>query len=294
VLDGFTDLLTRELQHFLRSKDIAGTVMFRPQGTLSTGIERYTFRVADPAPKLCSLAFPGSSVISEADLKAALVMPRDPDHSVTFLRSACQGTLTYRYRQLGHWRVRFARPQATYVQDANCSGAAVTIAVDEGAAYTVERNEWVGSTVFAPAQLDTMVPWRPGALAGIGALEEGERQIRHAYGTRGYLMQRLSYETRLDDTRKSLLLAFSLTEGPQFKMGEVRFPGLDAAGTATLTKEWRLKPGEVYDASYPDTFAEKVIRPRLRAGAKPPTFRLGVDPNTLMVDVDVDFSASRP
>jgi len=111
VLDGFSSLLTRELQQFLKSKSIEGTVTFLPQGTLGKQIDRYTFKVANPAPKLCSLSFADALAIKEADLKAAVGLAPNADHSVSFLRSVSQGTLTHLYRQLGYWRAGFGAPR---------------------------------------------------------------------------------------------------------------------------------------------------------------------------------------
>ena len=287
VLDGFSDLLTRELQQFLKSKSIEGTVTFLPQGTLGKEIDRYTFKVANPAPKLCSLSFAGALAIKEADLKAAVGLGSNADHSVSFLRSVSQGTLTNLYRQRGYWRAGFGSPRATFVQGEPCSGAAVTIAVDEGAAYTLDRNEWTGNAVLSASQLDQLVPLARGAAAGIGLIEDGERRIRRAYGAQGHILQRMSYETRLDDAQKTAVLVFTVDEGPQFRMGTLSFPGLDAAGAAALTKEWRLKPGDVYNASYPEKFAVDAIRPRLRPGTKPPNFRFGVDQDKHLVNVEI-------
>ena len=86
-----------------------------------------------------------------------------------------------------------------------------------------------------------------------------------------------------------MVLVFTVDEGPQFRMGTLTFPGLDAAGAAALTKAWRLKAGDVYDASYSDTFVTDVIRPRLRPGTKPPNVRLGVPEDAHVVNVAIVF-----
>jgi len=291
ALAGFSDLLTRELQNLLKSRNIEGTVLFLPQGTLGKDIERYTFKVSNPSPRLCSLSFAGASAIKQSELTAALSLPPNADHSVSFLRSASHGTLTNLYRQRGYWRAGFGSPRATFVQSEQCSGAAVTVPVDEGSVYALDRNEWTGNTVLAASQLDQLVPLPKGAPVNIMLIEDAQRRIRRAYGAQGYIMQQASYDARLDDAGKTVVLAFTVNEGPQFKMGSLSFPGLDVAGAAVLTKEWRVKPGDVYDADYPGKFADQVIRPRLRPGTKPPDIRVGVDAEKRLVNVAIAFGS---
>ncbi len=291
ILNGFSDLLTSELQQFLKSRNIEGTVIFLPQGTLGKDIDRYMFKVSSPAPRLCTLSFPGAAAISEGDLKSAMGLSPNADHSVALLRSISQGTLTNQYRQRGFWKAGFSAPRVTYVQGEQCSGAAVTVAVDEGAAYALDHNEWTGNAQVPTGQLDALGPLKRGAPAGIGLIEDAVRRVQRAYGAQGYIMARTTYEMRLDDASKTAVVAFTIDEGLQFRMGSLTFSGLDPAGTATLSKEWRLKPGEVYDAEYPGKFTSEKIHPRLRPGVKPPALRLALDQEKRLVNVEIAFGS---
>jgi len=71
--------------------------------------------------------------------------------------------------------------------------------------------------------------------------------------------------------------------------GTVSFPGLDPKSVEILNKEWKLKPGDVFDASYPGTFFADVIRPRLRPSTTPPETKLDVDEKNRLVNVGFVF-----
>ena len=44
----------------------------------------------------------------------------------------------------------------------------------------------------------------------------------------------------------------------------VHFEGLPEVASKELIKSWQLKPGDVYDASYPGTFVSKVAIGKLK------------------------------
>lgn len=289
VTEGFMEFLARELQTLIESRKIPGSVSFAPQGSLSKGIESFAFKVATPSPKICSMTFAGASAIKEADLKNAVGFGPNTEYSRSYLASVSRGTLTNLYRQRGHWRAAMALPTATFEKSAECSGAAVTVTVDEGAPYQWDRADWAGHAAFAAADLDKLMPLKSGDLANITVIDDGIRRVQKAYGTRGYIMERASYTPRLNDSTHRAVFEVGIVEGPQFRLGTVSFHGLDPKGVETLNKEWKLKPGDVFDASYPGTFFDDAIRPRLRPSTTPPSTKLDVDEKNRIVNVGFVF-----
>ncbi len=80
-------------------------------------------------------------------------------------------------------------------------------------------------------------------------------------------------------------------EGALYRMGELQFRGLDNNLTARLRAAWKIRPGEVYDATYLKQFlpqARKLL---------PPTLDWEVDPHVTAiardktVDVDLQYTA---
>jgi outer membrane protein assembly factor BamA len=57
-------------------------------------------------------------------------------------------------------------------------------------------------------------------------------------------------------------MVINVKEGPVFHMGELEFRGLDNSLTAKLRDAWKLRPGDVYDATYLDQYlplAQKLL-----------------------------------
>ena len=72
-------------------------------------------------------------------------------------------------------------------------------------------------------------------------------------------------------------------------MGTLQFAGIKAADADYLAKQWRLKPGDVFDASYVAKYRADVLRDvqaRARVVAK---IELGLDRASGVVNVRVVF-----
>jgi len=285
---GVPELLTRELQKLLDSRQIEGQVDFVPQGRLETGIEKFVFRVREPAPKVCAIGFAGAAAIKDPELAGRLSLV-GADYSKSYIVNASRGTLTDMYRQRGHWRASFGPPSATLQQGPACKGVAVTVTVDEGAQYAWDRAEWSGNSVLASRDLNALMPIENGDVASVAKVDEGLRGVRKAYGKQGYVQQRATYTPRLVDATRLAVFEIRIEEGPQFRAGTVTFPGLSPTDAATLTRQWRPRAGDVFDASYPERFFDEEILPRLRQSAKPPSTELQVDAQNRVVNVRFVF-----
>jgi outer membrane protein assembly factor BamA len=290
ILTGITELLTRELQALLQARHIEGNVEFMPQANLKMEIDAYMFRVRDPGPKVCALRFTGAAAIKEAELADRLLIVGS-DYSRSFIVNTSRGTLTDMYRQRGHWRASLGMPTAVVEQGQACSGVSVTIPVQEGSAYATERVAWSGNAALPSRELDALMPLKAGELANVSQLDEGLRRVKSAYGKQGYVLQRAAYTPRLDDERRRAVFEVQIEEGPQFRFGTLTFPGLSPDGVADLTKRWRLKAGDVFDASYPAQFFMDQVQPRLRQGAARPTLQSQIDEQNHVVNIRYVFGS---
>ncbi|HET7216697.1 MAG TPA: POTRA domain-containing protein [Vicinamibacterales bacterium] len=283
---GAPEALARDLQALLRARRIPGVVEALPQGTLKAGVERYIFRVKDPSPQVCAVRIEGATAIAEADLLARAPLA-GTDYSRSSLRSVLQGLLIDSYRQRGHWRAAFGAPVTVLDEQRGC--VTVTAPVKEGPAYTWDHAEWIGNAAIPSRELDAVLAIKTGELAALARLEEGLRRAQRAYGQRGYVLERATYTPRLDDLTRRAVFEIRVDEGPQFKMGTVEFPGLAPADAAGLLKRWQLKPGDVFDASYPDRFMDEEIVPRIPRGARMPAIESRADQQNRTIHVRYVF-----
>jgi outer membrane protein assembly factor BamA len=76
------------------------------------------------------------------------------------------------------------------------------------------------------------------------------KDVQKLYGSRGYVACTIKPETELDETAGTAAIRLDVKEGAEYHMGELEFRGLDNSLTAKLRNAWKLRAGEVYDATY--------------------------------------------
>jgi outer membrane protein assembly factor BamA len=283
---GAVDTLTRALENVLKARSIPGRVDFTTHADLKRSLPKYVFSVKDPTPKVCALHVAGASAISERDLLGQLGPIVGGDYSRLFVTTASAGTLMDMYHRRGHWRAAFSSPS---VAVDTCQGVAVTLNVTEGLEYAWDRASWTGNTVLAPDALDPLLGMKTGEVADAARIDAGIRKVEEAYGKQGYLLAHASYEPQLDDVQRRARFEVKMAEGPQFRMGTLQFAGITESDAATLHGKWRLKAGDVYDASYATRYQLEELSPlRTRSGGRA-SMEINIDRANRVVNLRVVF-----
>jgi outer membrane protein assembly factor BamA len=189
------------------------------------------------------------------------------EYSRFFLQNVSAGTLTDIYRQRGHWRATFAEPKASLDAAPGCTGVVVTLSVDEGPSFVWAGAEWTGNAVLTAPQADTIFGMKNGELAALNRIDDGIRRLHQVYEKNGFITQTASYVPRLDDAAKRVVFDVRIAEGLQFRMGSLEFSGFPDNVVERLRSKWTLKPGDVFDGSYPLKFVSDEIRPLLRTAS---------------------------
>ena len=85
-----------------------------------------------------------------------------------------------------------------------------------------------------------------------------------------------------------------MTEGAVYHMGELEFRGLDNSLMAKLRAAWKLRFGEVYDATYIEEYlpaAQKLLTANLDWDV---SFHVTPNIREKTVDVDIIYSVKAP
>ncbi len=170
----------------------------------------------------------------------------------------------------------------------------VTFAVTPGLQYKVKSLEWSGNHEFPTDQLQKMVRAKAGEPANTVRLAEDLKQVQTLYGSRGFITAAIKVDAEFDDAASTAVLHLAVDEGFAYHMGELEFRGLDNSLMAKLRAAWKLRPGDVYDATY--------LREYLPAAHKllPPSLDWEVSPHVTgnlrdkSVDVDLIYSVKAP
>ena len=251
-----TEKIVQALQRLLNEKKIPGHVEVMPYTDLAKGTQEFLFTVRGVKIPVCSLSFPGAEAVSEAEL----IKASQPLINSDFSRKDISGFATYTlfplYRRLGRLRAQFKEPSPARAENLpNCvDGVTVTVPVDEGIVYSWAKSEWNGNQSLSATELSAALGMKSGEVADGSKIDAGLKEVRKAYGRKGYLVVRIKDSSQFDDSAHWVSYQFVVSEGPQYHMGALIINGLAPDLTQNLKESWTLQSGAVFDESYVDDF----------------------------------------
>jgi outer membrane protein insertion porin family len=154
-------------------------------------------------------------------------------------------------------RVKFAPPTARFEGDPTKplpDNIYVLAPIEPGPAYTWGGVEWTGNSVISTAELDKFVELKAGEVADGVKMETGWNHATDSYGARGYLDAKLTPTPHYDDKAARVSYTVSVSEGPQYRMGELVLTGLSLEGERRIRAAWQIPKGAVFNEGVYDEF----------------------------------------
>ena len=253
------------LEHFLQEHKKPGTVTATMTGTLGGPISGYTLQVTGVSMPVVAIDVSGGSIGPEALSKATHLLI-GKDYSRTLARGSGQLGLTEIYQDEGYLQAQFSEPQISLKDpQGSDASAGITIKYDvtPGPIYNWSGVSWNGNQSLPDADLTKLLEFKAGDIARRDKLELGWMAIKHAYGRMGYLEARTGSKPEFDPAHHQVHFEATVTEGPQYHMGEFSVTGVSEPLASKLKAAWKLRPGQVYDDSYQNTFLQGIC-PRQR------------------------------
>jgi outer membrane protein assembly factor BamA len=288
------DEIARSLERFLQKRGIGGQVERVQFGrTMGDRNWEHLYSVTGPVVKVQSISFDGVKGIDEKLLGKEANALVGRNYSLVEFRRYADASFVPIYRERGFLRVNIGNPAAGSVQPLqapNEFAVQVTFPVEEGVAYDWDGAIWSGNRVESAADLDTLLGVKRGERANGKKLDAGWEAIHAAYGKNGYLEAKLELKAVYDEASRKVGYSVPVTEGPQYRMGEFSIEGTSAA--ASLKGKWKLKAGDVYDASYLMEFMRAQMRFAVSTvGGQTPKIQTSVQPDrsahTVAVSIQV-------
>ena len=256
------------LRDMVRARGITGEVTVIPSiAGLGQPVSAFVYSVTGVAMPIRSIRFAGNAAITASSLEAASSQIIGRDYSVSFVSQFAGAGLVPLYRKQGYLRVRFEKPDGALLHSndtAIVQPVVVALSVEEGSVFYWEKAEWTGNRIFTSEELNRLLGMKPKEVANQEKIDAGLTAIKRAYDTRGFIEAAVKPKEILDDTARLTIYDVAVDEGAQFHLGMVHFEGLPEVASKELIKSWQLKPGDVYDASYPGTFVSKVAIGKLK------------------------------
>jgi outer membrane protein assembly factor BamA len=293
ISDFVGEEIKKSLTRLLAEKKIAGEVvyeLFRVEEKTGEDLS-YMFKVKGANLPICDIQFAGAQDELKKPLLDALKPLFKTEYSKNDVGAFAHAALLPIYTQRGYLKAAFQAPQPSLSASGACANAVVvTLPVAEGLQYHWNDPVWSGNQAYSAQELNAALKLKPGDVADKMMIDKGWVEISGVYGKKGYLRVGLKLDPVFDDARRLITYRVALTEGSQYRMGQVTIAGLPEAEAGRVKDAWELKAGDIFSTSYTSAFINKVARAGL---IKPqevrPAHELKRDDQRLTVDVVVKF-----
>jgi outer membrane protein insertion porin family len=265
------DEVSDVLQAMLVEKAIPGHVDYLRVGKEDGPVEAIQYHVSDVLIHIRKFEFSGAGEAELSALKAAADKVPDREYSRARLNVLVQRQLLPIYYARGYLKAALGEPQPKMIKEPgvesddgarNQSVVDVVFPVTPGRQYTLKSLEWSGNHEFPTDILQKMVHAQIGQPANTIRLSEDLKAVQVLYGSRGFVKATIRPEAQMEDAGGTVSIRLQVDEGAVYHMGELEFRGLDNSLTAKLRGLWKLRSGEVYNASYLSDYlpaAEKLL-----------------------------------
>jgi outer membrane protein assembly factor BamA len=229
---------------------VAGRV--RPQGdTLAV-----VFSPTTPPPSIAEVSFTGNQVVPITTLRNTVAgVAVGVTFDEPYFRQLLDTSIRPLYEARG--RIRVAFPKITTQPAKDVRGVAVNVEVNEGPGYALGevRLEGIGGDT---TPLFRAANFKSGELVNFEDVDLGIERIIKRLRHNGYMRSSSKTGRKIDDQKKIVDLVVRFEPGARYMFGKLNIEGLDLIAEAGVKKLWALKPGQPFDADYPEYFLSRV------------------------------------
>lgn len=239
------------------------------------------------------LSFAGALTVYPEDLRKEAGRLIGREYSLFQCSLFGTATILPFYGERGYLQAKIGTPAPQILNHADGSNeflVEVIFPVKEGSVYRWTAGEWTGNQVIAGAALETATSMKANDIANARKIDDGWEAVKKLYSKSGYIEAKLLPEPVFQEDTRQVHYRVTVTEGPQYHMGNFQVSGMQPAVADRVRNRWRLKPGDVFDGSYPGEFTNKELHLALQGAGKVPTkFRVMTVPNREAHVVDVSY-----
>ena len=258
------DKMTGALQDLLFSHGIHGrvehTLLERPDGPGQV----VEFTVTGLVVRVAAVTFTDSLAMKSIDVSARLVDAVGQPYSRMAMIVFDYEQVRPVYLTNGFLKVQFGMPIAVLTGETNDKGektVRVTVPVTPGVKYMFGGLTWTGASAFNDFALTSLIALAPGAVADGNKFQGGLQKVIQNYANAGYLDTQVDPQPQFDDAGAKVAYQIKVTEGPQYKMGNLVITGLSLDGERKLRAAWTLAQGVPFNQDYFDAFVSRMKKP---------------------------------
>jgi outer membrane protein assembly factor BamA len=288
------DQIARSLEKLSAEKSVTSQVERRiQQNRIGDPDWSHLFTANGPKVEIQKVSFTGTLTVDPDELQHEAARMIGQDYSIARSSFFANAAFIPFYHERGYLRASvkpIAPRMLSHAEGSNQFVMEVVYSVTEGSVYHWTPGEWIGNHELAAADLEKLTDMKLESLANEKQIDGGWDAIRKAYGKKGYIDAKVAPEPVFDDQSRHVRYRVTISEGLQYLMGKFQISGVPQKIADRLQARWRLKAGDVFDASYPGEFTSKDAGPVLQGTMKRSlNFRVAIIPNREQHIVDVTF-----
>ncbi|MGC2399127.1 MAG: POTRA domain-containing protein, partial [Acidobacteriaceae bacterium] len=296
------DQVSDILQAMLVENGIPGHVEYLRNSGKDGQLAEIDYSVSNVTIRIRNIEFAGAGKDELELLEAAGKKLSGRDYSRALLASFTQHAVLPAYHDRGYLKAACSAPQPKVIKavvpeegdQETITTVDVALSITPGIQYKLKGWTWSGNKNIPTNELQPLLHAKMGKPASTVQLEDDLRAVQELYGSRGYVTATIKADAQYNDEASTVDYLLLVTEGPVFHMGELEFRGIDNALTARLREAWKIRPGDVYDATYLKGFlvqARKLLPASMDWEVAPHVTAMARDKT---VDVDLQYTAKAP
>jgi len=245
-----------------------------------------------PYIKLTELTFRGQTAIPPDQLSqiAQPLTERRYDDDSRWREELNEG-ITDAWQHLGYFKAIATEARVRQLNEGTPleKRVAVSVVVDAGRLYRLDRMTFANGTQFSAGELRAFFPLQDGDVFDTRALQQGLENVRKAYGARGFVTFTLIPTFAIDDSRGLVTLNLDMDEGKQFRFGEVKVLGLDPGLAKALLHQSGLETGNIFNWALPEKFLKDNVLILPQDANSKEDIQRRVNEEQATVDITMDF-----
>jgi outer membrane protein assembly factor BamA len=264
--DGGTmiDQMTAVVEDLLVSQKINGTVAHQLVAAATGDGMVMQFHVEGVQLRIQSVQFGDSIATNSEPLKDRVPDIKGQPYSLFAVEVFENEHVRPLYASKGYLRAQIGPPQTHPIPDSNDpkeTAVELSIPINPGPVYSWKGVSWQGNMAVQSPSLDGTVALKPGEIADGIKIEALWQKIESYYGQHGYLDMKLNAEPQFDETAHQISYRVSISEGPQYRMGDMVITGLSLDAEKRLRQAWQIAPGQIFDDGYYELHLKLLSKP---------------------------------
>jgi len=202
------------------------------------------------------------------------------------------------YQEQGCLRASIGMPEIRLTGNFNqvfVGDMGVFIFIQPGSVYHWGGAQWIGNQALAVSELNALIGAQASDVVNGQRIQAGWDKVLDEYAYRGYLDAKVDPQSAYDDAKHTVAYQVHVSEGPQYRYGDMLVTGLSVLGEKKIRSAWNVPAGAIFDrAKFEELLAGLEKKSTAIFGDLPVHYEqvghwLRTNPDTRTVDILLDF-----